>query len=432
MISALLLSTLAFAQDIGLAEALERASHGNMELRAQRFQEVQAYSDVRRVRGEFGPHVELLAGGAPITKATGNASVSVEDKSTIGRIIVGKLTATQPIYTWGRWSDYRNAAHAGVKAKEAESQIKELDVRYSVKEAYFGYQLANSLSDFIAGGKAELEKALNDRKKKKANSAKEDFKLQIFMNEVQAREAEVQKYLSLAQEGFALRVGADRGTVSPKEKWLIPAKREKRKVEDYIEIASGHRPEFRQIQEGIFAKSTLAKAELKGRYPVLAFLASYDFADTNVRTVQRGVFAYDPYNKSTITVGLGFKLDFQWGLQEAKAAKFQAEADEIAAKGAFANQGIETEVRKAYLELEEAEKRLAAASEAYKTGKKWLTGEVIGYGSGLGSTAGLVEAYGARAETAKKYFDAVYQHHLAWANLSKSVGTEVDPALSSL
>lgn len=428
----LLLSFTASAEDIDLATALERANLGNLELKAQRFQEVQSAADIRRVHGEFGPRIELLVGGAPITKATGNVLVTVEDKSTIGRIFVGKFSVTQPLYTWGRWAAYRDAAKSGQVVKESESEQKWIDVRYSIKEAYFGFQLANSLQDFIAGGKEELTKAIEGRKKKKGNTAKEDYKLEIFLREVEAREAEVMKYYQLAQEGFALRVGADRGTISPKEKWLIPVAREKKKVEDYISLAKEERPEFRQIQEGINAKSLLAKAELRARYPMLAFLASYDFADTNVRTIQRGVFAYDPYNKSTVTLGLGFKLDFQWGLQESKAAKFQAEADEIATKGAFANQGIATEVRRAYLELEEAEKRLAAATAAYKTGKKWLTGEVMGYGSGLGNTSGLVEAYGARAETAKNYFDAVYHHHLAWATLSKAVGTEVDPAISAL
>jgi outer membrane protein len=429
-----LISLTAFAQtqDVGLQDALDRAARENSSLRSQRFQEIQSTADIRRVEGEFGPHIEMLAGAAPITKATGNTIDSVEDKGTIGRIFVGKFSVTQPLYTWGRRANYMSAAEAGVRVKQEESRQKENDLRYEVKEAYFGFQLANSLQDFIAGGKSELTKAIAERKNKKNTVAKEGYRLQIFLHDVEGREAEVAKYFQLAQEGFALRIGAQRGAVVPKEKWLIPMKREKKPVEEYIAAASKERPEFKQLSEGILAKRNLAKAELKGRYPILAALASYDLANTNVRTVQLGPFAYDPYNRSQVTLGIGFKLDFQWGLQEAKGAKFAAEADELEAKEIYARDGIATEVRKAYLELEEAEKRLTAATEAYKVGKQWLTGEAIGYGSGLGDTKSLVEAYGARAETAKSYFDAVYHHHLAWANLSKAVGTEVDPAIASL
>ena len=426
----LLLSPLAQAQDIGLSEALARASRDNSDLRAQRFQELQSSADIDRVKGEFGPRIEALMGVGPITQAVGNATSAREDKHVWGRSFLGKFSITQPLYTWGRQSTYDSAARSGVKVKEAESHLKENELGFNVKEAYFGFELANSLQDFIAGGKAELEKAIAGREKKKG--AKEDFRLQIFFREVESREAEVNKYYQLALEGFSLRLGAARNAFAPKEKWLIPVKRERQPVEHYVGLASTQRPEFTQLREGIAAKTNLARAEKKGLLPVVALLGSYEFADTNVRTPQLGPFAYDPYNRSTLALGMGLKLDFQWGLQEAKAGKFMAEAQELEAKETYALRGIETEVRKAYLELEEAEKRLAAATAAYQTGKKWLTGEAIGYGSGLSGSEGLVNAYGARAETAKNYFEAVYRHHMAWATLSKVVGTEVDPALASL
>lgn len=423
------LSALAQSREIGLMEALNRAAADNGELRAQRIQELQSASDIDRVKGEFGTHLEAVLGVGPISKATGNATGATEDKSVIGRMFLGKFSVTQPLYSWGRNANYENAARAGVHVKQAESQQKDNDIAYSVKEAYFGFQLANSLQDFIAGGKTELEKAVAGRKKK---NAKEDYRLNIFLHEVESREAEVQKYYQLALEGFALRVGAARGSVVPKEKWLLPVSRQKKNVDYYVSVALSDRPEFRQLGEGIYAKRSLAKAEQKGVLPILAFLASYEFADTNVRTPQPGVFAYDPYNRKTVALGVGLKFDLQWGLQEAKAGKFRAEAQELEAKEIYARQGIETEVRKAYLELEEAEKRLTASTEAYKTGKRWLTGEMIGYGSGLGSSQALVDAYGARAETAKNYFEAVYRLHMAWANLSKVVGAETDPAIASL
>lgn len=411
-----------------MKEALDRASNQNQELAAQRLQIKQAEQDIRRVGGEFGPRLEALAGIGPITKATGNATNSVEDKSSFGRMLLGKLSLTQPLYTWGRKDNYYNAATAGVHVKEAEAAGKAEEVRFQVKEAYHGFQLANSLRDFIEGGKAELEKAL-EKKSKNKKETKDDYRLEIFLSEVQSREAEVKKYFELAKEGLALRVGAERGAIEAKDAWLIPEKREKQGVDYYVSLARGDRAEFRQLSEGIFAKRSLAKAEKKALLPTLVFLASYELADTNVRTHQPGVFAYDPYNKEIWTLGVGLKLDFQWSLQDAKASKLRAEAEELEAKEVFAKRGIETEVRKAYLELEEAETRLEAAKAAYATGKKWLTGEVMRYSSGLGGAQGLVDAYGARAETTKTYFEAVYRHHMAWAALSKAVGREVDPIL---
>jgi hypothetical protein len=127
---------------------------------------------------------------------------------------------------------------------------------------------------------------------------------------------------------------------------------------------------------------------------------------------------------------VGLKLDFQWQLAQAKSGKLAAEALELEAKQGFAYQGIELEVRKAYLEVQEAESRLSAAKKGYSSGKKWLTKEIISYSSGLSGSGGLAEAYGARAETTKSYYEAVHLHHMAWASLSKAVGKEVDPVMA--
>lgn len=422
---------MAAPEKLSLPAALERAMARNGDLRSQRLQVEQASEEIGRARGEFGPRIEGLLGIGPITKADGNSTFVREDNSTWGRTLFGKISLLQPLYTWGRKSNYENAARAGMHVKEAETTLRENQLRYEVKEAYYGFQMANSFRDFIAGGKAELEKAIEKRKGKKNESQKEGLKLEIFLHEVESREAEVAKYLELAREGFALRVGANRGQVIPKDEWLLPEPREKKSAEHYVQLAQQARPEFRQLAEGIFAKRSLAKAEEKALYPVLGLMASYEASETNVRTPQPGVFSYDPYNHKTTSAGIGFKWDFQWELQNSKAAKLRAEAQELELKEEYARQGIETEVRKAWLELVEAEARLKAATEAQKAGKKWLTGEAIGFSSGLGSAKDLVEAYGARAETTKGYFEALFRHQMAWAALSRAVGTEVDPVFAS-
>jgi outer membrane protein TolC len=435
LIALLLLSAPAFAdaERVALRDALSRADTQNGELLAQRVQETEAEEDINRAHGEFGPHLEGLIGIGPITKANGNSSYVVENKDVWGRMLFSKISLTAPIYTWGRKADYEDAARAGVRVKKGDSALKSAELRYEVKEAYYGYQLANSLRDFISGGKQELVKAIDARHAKKKNeAAKEDLRLEIFLHDVEGREAEVTKYFELAKEGFALRIGALRGAVLPKDDWLLPEPRDRKEPEHYVELARKHRPEFSQLIDGIQAKTLLARAEKRALIPIFGLFASYEAADTNVRTPQPGVFSYDPYNHKTTSAGVGFKWDFQWELQNAKAAKFRAEAEELELKQSYAKLGIETEVRKTYLELIEAEVRLKAATDAYKAGKKWLTGEAIGYSSGLGNAAGMVEAYGARAETAKTYFEALYRHDMAWAALSKAVGAEVDPLLSSL
>ena len=425
----ILLAGIAKAEKIGLKEAILLAHSGNGELKSQQIQMGQAAEDLNRVYGEFGPKVEALVGIGPTTKITGNLASSEENKNSLGRMILGKISVVQPLITWGRKSSYTAAAQAGIAVKQAELDAKAEDITYQVKEAYYGYQYANSLLDFVSSGRADFEKSNEDRKKKKQTAAKENYKLDILLRKVEEKEAEIKKGLELAKEGFALRVGRERNSVMPKDEWLILEPREKKSIDFYVKTARENRSEFKQLREGILAKKSLAMAEKKADLPVLGLFGSYEMADTNNRTHQPGYFAYDPYNRDAWAFGVGFKWDFQWGLQAAKSAKFRLEASELEEKQAYANRGIESDVHRAFLEVEEAETKYKAAYEAYKTGKKWLTGELMAYGSGLGAVDGLVEAYGARADTVKAYFEAIYQLDLAWAGLSKAVGKEIDPLL---
>ena len=48
---------------------------------------------------------------------------------------------------------------------------------------------------------------------------------------------------------------------------------------------------------------------------------------------------------------------------------------------------------------------------------------------GLLDSKKISDVYSARAMTFKSYLEAVYENYMAWANLSKLIGKEVDPLL---
>ncbi|MCO5141686.1 MAG: TolC family protein [Oligoflexia bacterium] len=419
MIFFLLVSITVFAQTLNINDAIRIGLEKNQEIKSQEWQLKQAEADYDQVISEFAPKLEGTFGIGPITKAEGNATRSIEDKGVLGRMLMGKITVTQPLYTWGRRSNYKNAAIAGLHVKQAELGAKESEVRYQIKEAYYGYQFANSLYDFIQGGLEELEKA-------KKNKKIEDHKTKIFVLDIEANVQEVKKHYTLALEALRLRTGDSE--IRPAQEWLTPNFRSMKSVQDYIELGIRERSEFKQLAEGIYAKRSLAKAEKKAALPVLGIFGSYEMADTNVRPSQPGVFAYDPYNREVWTLGIGLRVELQWMLPFAKAAKYNAEAEELVEKEVFAKNGIALEIRKAVEEVKEAEAKLRLRMEAYQLGKQWLAKEGIGVGTGLKTSNRMLEAFLARAETTKSYFQAVFDYQIAWANLSKTVGVEVDPS----
>lgn len=415
-------------QRLTLAQALNLGLENNGEVLAERAQVRQAQADYSRVGGEFGPKVEALAGFGPNTGATGNPLSGETNKDVVGRTLLGNITVTQPIYSFGRAANYRAAATSGIKVKEAQVRLKEDELRVQIKEAYYGYLFAKSMEDFIQEGRQDLDRVLKDKSKL---SKKDNYKLDIFLAQVDAKEAEVKKNVKLALEGLNLRIGIKSENIAPKENWLDMTERKLEKIEFYENIATENRGEFAQLREGILAKSKLASAERGAYLPIFAALAKYDFADTNVRAKQTSPFANDPFNRSDFVVGLGLKWEFQWGLPQAKAGKLTAEVEELEAKASFADRGILTQVKKAFWEVEEANTKLTAAMQANKASKKWLSGELMVLGTGLGSAKleELAVAYLARAEATKSFYQAIFEQQMAWARLSQAVGKELDASL---
>jgi outer membrane protein len=413
---------------LNISEAINKGVQSNMELRSESAKVNQALADIDRVHGEFGPRIEGKAGLGPTTKATGNALSSRTQSNRWGAIFLGQLEFTQPIFTWGRKTDYLRAADLGVVVRREDLRLREIELRYQIKEAYYGSLYAGSLLDFIREGKKDIEAVESELAKK---IGKEDrFRLDILQSQILGKEAEVERAHKVALAGLALRVGAKTGEeIAPAEDWIENAERKIEPVEHYLKLARAEKPEYRQLEAGITAKKALASAEWKASLPVLALLARYDFAYTAAREDQQSIYAYDPFNQDNFVVGLGVKWDIQWGLPAAKAAKFSAEAVELEAKQSYAQDGLSLLVRKAWLELIEAEAKLKASRDGAKAAKKWLAHSLIGVSSGLGDVRKIVDAYQARAATLKDSYEAIFEHHLAWARLSQAVGVEVDPLI---
>ena len=158
-------------------------------------------------------------------------------------------------------------------------------------------------------------------------------------------------------------------------------------------------------------------------------MGKYTFARTNVRQKQTSTFAYAPYNGYNLIFGVGFKWDFDFGVSSAKGAKLESEAMELVETKLYADDGLALLVKKAWLQVRSSQETLEASEEALTTGKKWLRSVVSQTSLGLADSKEIADAYEARASTLKNYYEAIFNHHMAWAQLSLEVGREVDPIL---
>jgi outer membrane protein len=421
-------SLLANTKRVSLKEAINFSLKHNAEVAELSYKIDAAKAERDKISGNFRPKIEALVGVGPMYEVSGNSLSSSTSSDNIGVTYRGEITAQTPIYTWGRNGLYKNAAGAAIEISKQSASLKKLEIVKQVKEAYFGYLFALSLVDYLKETRKDLEKILKDLKKKKKKT--ESYQIKILISEVDVKMAELHKGLMLAKSGLKFRLG-DTSTdeVIPLEDWIDYESQEIESLKHYISLGERNRPEFKQLELGINAKSSLLKAKKLSRLPTLAAMASYEFATTSGSEEQQSEFAYDPHNKSDFSVGVGVKWNLDFGITSGEISKLKAEKRELESKRLYANHGIKVEIEKAWLEVNEAITKLKAYKKAYKNGKRWFTKVSVGLGLGLGDSKKMSDAYQAKVLTMGKYYDAIYNYQLKIANLSYACGIEVDKTI---
>jgi outer membrane protein TolC len=123
-----------------------------------------------------------------------------------------------------------------------------------------------------------------------------------------------------------------------------------------------------------------------------------------------------------VALGLKWKLDF--GITKAKVAGEQAQYNRLLHTSEFADENIPLQITKFYLELQEADKSIAAARNGYANAKKWAVAALSNFDFGIGPAKEIFDALQEYAKMRAAYFQSIYNYKMAEANLAYATGEE--------
>jgi outer membrane protein TolC len=418
---------------LSLKDAIELVKNNNLEVKTENFKAMAAATDLTLIKGEMRPKINLLTGVGPINGKTGNY-LSYKDKNTWGVQWVASLETKIPLYAWGKQNDLTHAATLNTEINHLDINKKQIEIIFKLKEAYYGWQYALSLLDFLNDTQADLESAIKVLENK--NAKKDDlFHLEVFKYQLEDRKIEVEKNVRLTRMGVNFYIGEDisfdeKNAIENERKWIELDKRELKDFDYYYAIMAHDYPDLLKVAKGITAKGDLLTSEKKSTLPVFGGLVKFDHAETNQRNAEKNPFIYDPYNHNFLAVGIGLTWDIDFGVSQSKQDKLIIEIAELHAKEHYAQEGLKVALRKAYYEVDEAEQRALVLHKAYKSARNWLANIETSVGLGLTPAKDIVDAYTSRALVNKDYFESLYRYQMAWATLSESTGVEVDPVLN--
>lgn len=418
---------------LSLEEAIERALSVSPEIGEARFDIEMAKSKLNEVKAYQYPQIETIALIGPVPNARGDQVFSSDEKDEInglGAFEKLDMTFTQPLYTFGKISNGLRAATHRINVQEARANQKSSEIILKVKEFYFGLLLARELKGLILEAKEAIETAqgkVRDLLEKGSDAVDEIdlLKLQTFSGEVERLFQEATKSERLAHSALRTRIGlAEEAEFDIDVHHLPYESREIDPFDSYVAKARRQRPEFVQIREGLQAREALIRVAEGEYYPDFFLGGTLSVADAGGRTEIDNPFIFDPFNHAYggIAVGLKWKTDF--GITKAKVTAARAEFNKLTRTKDFAEAFIPLQIKKAFLEVKEAQESIRATEASSLSARKWLVSAVANFDFGIGPAKEIFEALEAYARMKANYFRSVYNYNIAVANLDQATGDD--------
>jgi outer membrane protein TolC len=418
---------------LNLRQCLERAMTANLDVRQSALVVEMAYADKFRadmsrwlpiIRAEGLSSVVQDAKGSPLND---NYSTSWDNFGPFWQFTV---EAGQPLATFGRISNSRKAADFGVKARKAEVGQRRAKVASEVYKLYYGILLARELLDILDDATDKVRSARNKvstmlRERSEKVTTIDLARLDVYSFELESKRLKAKKSIALALGALQRATGIPYDTAFDVEHGRLRRSRDEIAPLDSLRrCALTMRPEINAVNAAVKGRKYQVAAAEAERYPILYLGMRAKYFAAPGREIQQyeNPFIGDGYNKLSVGAAVGLTYDIDWPSVESKIRKARIKYKEMVRMQAWARASIALEVQKAHLEATEAETNAALGRRSLKAGRAWLVQTIDRYDIGVSSTSDLLTAYGAYAKSQSDYYQTLYDHYLALAELYRTVG----------
>jgi len=354
-----------------------------------------------------------------------NKSFSIRDITWFSS---ADVMVTQPLWTFGKISENMKAATHGMEVDKSRQRQKGNEVALEVKKYYYGVLLARELQNVLAElqlymlqGKQKVQQMIDNE------SASGD---PMDLYKIDAYAGAVNKYMEEALKGEKLALAAlkarltlgDQVDVNVAAERLEMPNEQSSELSAVVERARTQRPEFRQLAEGMAARTALVEAARSNYYPdiFLAGIFSWAYADDRDRI--KNPYISDTFNHAYGGVALGIKWKLDFGITGAKVAAEQAQLNRLSSTKRYADSYIPLQVHKAWLEMQEQRKNVDITLNAYQSARKWGAAALANFDFGVGNPRDVFDAVEVYGKMKAAHYQAIYDYLMAKASLDYATG----------
>jgi len=331
-----------------------------------------------------------------------------------------------PLFTFGKLRNAWRAARAGVSAARAQRERSRARLRFDVRRAYFGMQLALDTEQMIREGRGYLTRARQTLEEKlEDDDADVDpldaRRLATAIAELDARASENVRLLRSTEAAMRVLTGLEEVRIPDCP--MASAELEERSVGEYL--AQLERPEMGMLE----AAQEAREAELdiqRARFAPdlgLGFNAGISWAPGI--TDQTNPFIQDSANTPRLGAGLFMRWNLDFAGQWHRTERTRAQLEQLRAQTDEARRGIRLEVTLAYEKVQDADRREQAWGRGEREGRAWLVEAAQAYDLGTGAPRDLIDALRAYFTHRFSHLQAIFDLNVAMAELERTVGAPV-------
>lgn len=340
-----------------------------------------------------------------------------------------EFTIIKPLYTFGKISEYSEAAKANIEVKQGDVRLRQEEMVKKVKRAYYAYLTSRDVYRLLMDVQSHLDDALTLVKKNLSDDNGQSKQSDLYA--LQTAQATLEKYISQASavqqigmDGLKILTGVGMSAdLEVADDSLQPVPLPQGSLNDFKTDAVADRPEMMQLEAGMRARRALVKAEKASSYPNIyaGVIGEANYASN--RTMLNNPYIYDPFNNIGVTPVIGVKWDYQGAVISAKVAQQKAELDALNFKAQYAQAGIPFEVAEAYHHMEADYQSQLDLAKGATAGRRWMISTLADFNAGLEKADKVADALKSYALTQADYLETVNEYNLDVAELDLVTGS---------
>lgn len=405
-------SALAAPIELTLEESIAQALQNNPAIKVAASEKQAAAAEVDAAKGGKLPYLQLAHtdGRSKVYGSSGSSS--------IGNKFTNTATVGMKLYTGGQIEGNIEKAKLGLQVADLDVEKSKQKIKLDATNGYFTIlQAKNTVKvdqeavDQMAAHLKNVEAQYNV-----GTVAKSD----VLRSQVEL--ANNQQVLTKAQNAYELAVSNLNNVMGLPLDTEIQIKDElvhepyKLSLGDSIQYAIKNRPESIQADHAVAIAKESVKIAKGGKLPNVSasaskYWADKDFAGTDDNGWSIGLTAtWTPFDSGVTNAGIKkSNFEVEKSLQSAKQVK----------------DSIQLEVRQAYLNMIEAEKRIDTSQVTVEKAEEDFKIAQVRYSAGVGTNIDVIDAQVALTQAKNNYIQAMYDFNTSKANLTKAMGVPV-------